>query len=256
MGKTSGLGDQLYVGGYDLSGDVGAINSIGGGPALLDVTAINKDGHERIGGVRSGQIDFSTWFDPETIAGGGSIDGSHTALKGLPTADVQVMYGRGSTLGNPGAAMIAKQVNYDGNRGNDASFPLNVQALSNGYGLEWGTLHTAGKRTDTGATAGTGVDGTAGTNYGLQAYLQVFSFDGVDATIKLQESSDNGTDPWADVTGGGFTAVTTAPGTQRIATATNLAVERYLRVTTTTVGGITSLVFAVVVVRNLAVPVF
>jgi hypothetical protein len=57
------------------------------------------------------------------------------------------------------------------------------------------------------------------------------------------------------VTGGGFTQVTAAPFSQRIATATNLAVERYLRATTTTSGGFSEMTFAVLVCRNPLTPV-
>jgi hypothetical protein len=89
--------------------------------------------------------------------------------------------------------------------------------------------------------------------FGLQAYLQVFSFTGTDATVKLQSSRDNGLlDAWVDVTGGGFTQVTSGPTTQRIATSATLPVERYLRAVTTTSAGFTSLVFNVVVNRNVS----
>ncbi|MEU4804311.1 hypothetical protein [Actinosynnema sp. NPDC023587] len=99
------------------------------------------------------------------------------------------------------------------------------------------------------------VNGTASlsnrTVHGLQAYLHVVAFTGADATIKLQESSDNGaTDTWTDVVGGAFTAVTTGPQAQRIQTARGLTVERYLRVVSTTSGGFTSLVFVVAAVKN------
>ena len=41
MSKGTGLGDQLFVGGYDLSGDIGSVDSISGGPDPLEVTAAN-----------------------------------------------------------------------------------------------------------------------------------------------------------------------------------------------------------------------
>lgn len=250
MAKTAGMGDNCYIGGYDLSGDVGSLSRIGGGPAALEVTAINASAFERLGGVRDGGLEFSSWFNA-------TAGQAHPVLSALPTANVIGTYFRGTAIGNPAASMVAKQINYDGTRGTDGSFSFSVSMLPNGYGLEWGDQLTAGKRTDTGATAGTAFDsGAATTNFGLQAYLQVFSFVGTDVTIKLQESSDNAGDAYADVTGGGFTQVTAGPTTQRIATATNLAVERYLKVTTVTTGGFTSCVFAVQVTRNLAAPTF
>lgn len=261
MAKTSGLGDNLYVGGYDLSGDIGSLQSIHGGPAALDVTPISKSGYQRIGGPRDGGIDFNSFFNPDSVAGGDSTDQEHVVLSALPTGDVHYMYCRGTTLGGAAACLVGKQLNYDPTRGADGAFTFAVSNPADGYGLEWGELHTAGIRADTGATNGTGVDApdSAASAFGLQAYLQVFSITGTDATIKLQESSDNGsTDAWADVVGGGFTTLSSSSShtTERIATAVDLAVERYLRIVTTTSAGFTALSFAVAVVRNLSTPEF
>lgn len=147
-GKESGLGDNLYVGGYDLSGDTGSLGNIGGGPAALELTGIDKSAFERVGGSRDGRIEWSSWFN--TL-------GAHPVLSALPTADVHVMYCRGTTLGCPAACLVSKLPDYPGQRGNDGSFTFGLSAQANGYGLEWGQLLTAGLRTDTAAANGTGV---------------------------------------------------------------------------------------------------
>lgn len=239
--KSSGLGDNFYLHGYDLSGDIGSI-STSGGPALLDVTGIDKSAYERIGGLRTGGMSWQAWFNP-------AANQAHDRLENLPTTDVHCAYFRGTTLGNPAACMVAKQLNYDGTRAADGAFTFAVEAQSNAYGLEWGKAMTAGKRTDTAATNGSSVDfGTGSTTFGLQAYLQVFAFTGTSVTVSLEESADNGAvDPWTAVTGGSFTAATGITA-ERIATASNQTVERYLRVVTT--GVFTNAVFAVVVNRN------
>lgn len=245
MTKTSGLGDNLYLTGFDASGDTNSLGRIGGGPAPWPVTGIDKSAFERIGLNRDGALEWVSYFNP-------ALDQAHDRLSALPTSDVIGTYCRGTALGSPAAGIVAKQINYDGTRGQDGSFTFAVSAQGNGFGLNWGTQVTAGKRTDTGATSGTGVDfGTGSTSFGLQAFLHVFEFTGTDVTIKLQESSDNGAgDAWADVTGGAFTAVTAGPTAERIATSNVQTVERYLRVVTTTSGGFTSLTFAVMVARN------
>jgi hypothetical protein len=245
VAKESGLGDNAYVGGYDLSTNVMALGRIGGGPQVLDATDITMSGNARMGGLRDGAIEFTAFFDDESGM-------AHPVLSALPTADALVTYCRGTTLGNPAACCIGKQIGYDGNLGNDGSLPLSVSVQSNGYGVEWGRLATAGKRTDTGATNGSSIDqGTGSTNFGLQAYLQVLSFTGTDVTITIEESSDDGAgDAFAAVTGGAFTQVTSAPTTERIYTARDLTVERYLRVATSTSGGFSEITFAVVIVRN------
>lgn len=248
--KQSGLGDQLYIDGYDLSGDVGSIDDIGGGPDELMVTGIDKSAKERIGGQRDGRVSMMTYFNPGS-------NQEHARLKGLPTTDVQIAYCRGSAIGNQGASMVAKQTNYDLTRGDDGALSFKVDALANTYGLEWGEQLTAGKSTLGVAGALTSVDygaGIATTNFGLQAYLQVFAFTGTSATVAVQSSTDNAVgDAFANVTGAAFTAAT-AIGVQRIATANNAAVERYLRVNVT--GTFSNLVFNVIVCRNLTLTAF
>lgn len=245
MAKQSGLGDGFWYAGYDVSGDINSLGRIGGGPAALDLTDITQSAFDRDGGTRDGSLEWTSYFNPAT-------DRAHDRFSALPTADQVATYLRGTSLGSPAACLVGKQVNYDGGRANDGGFLFNLQAVANGFGLEWGRQLTAGKRTDTGAANGTGVDysGAAGT-FGLQAWLHVFSFTGTDATVKIQQSSDNGAgDAFADVTGGGFTQVTSGPTSERIQTARDQAVERYLRVVTTTSGGFSSLVFGVVVTVN------
>lgn len=244
MSKGSGLGDRYLVGGYDLSGDTSDFKRIAGGPMALEDTGIDKSAPERIGGVRDGGIDWTSYFNK-------AADQAHLRLSPLPRTDTIVTYLRGTVLGNAAAALNAKQVNYDGKRDKGGMLTFDVSSVANGYGLEWCKQVTAGLRTDTSATNGTGVDfGTGSTTFGLQAYVQVTVFDGTDVTIKLQESSDNGAgDAFADVTGGSFGALT-AVGAARIETARGQTVERYLRAVTTTSGGFNSVTFSVVVARN------
>ncbi|MFI9235768.1 hypothetical protein [Streptomyces sp. NPDC053079] len=248
MAKQSGLGDNLYVAGYDLSGDIGSLGGISGGPAALEVTAIDKSAFERIGGLRDGKLEYTAFFNKAT-------DRAHLRLSTLPTTDVITSYFRGTALGGASANIVAKQLNYDGTRGNDGAFTFAVEAQANGYGIQWGKSLTAGKRTDTTATNGSSVDfGTGSTAFGLQAFLHVFAFTGTSVTVKLQESSDDGSgDAWADVTGGAFTAATGVTS-ERIATSASQTVERYLRVVTT--GTFSNAVFAVSVIRNDTATVF
>jgi hypothetical protein len=61
--KTSGLGDNFYVGGYDLSGDIASVDTISGAIALLDVTTLTQKGHSRLYGQRDGQISATSFFE-------------------------------------------------------------------------------------------------------------------------------------------------------------------------------------------------
>lgn len=69
MSKQSGLGDNFYCGGYDLSGDIASVDKISGGPALLDVTPINVSANVRIGGRRDGDLQFTSFFEYSGPAG-------------------------------------------------------------------------------------------------------------------------------------------------------------------------------------------
>lgn len=91
---------------------------------------------------------------------------------------------------------------------------------------------------------------TVSTAFGAQAYLQVMAFTGTDATVVIQDSADNST--FTNIASASFTQITGgAPLTQRIALTNTATVRRYLRVTTTTVGGFSNLQFVVAMNRNL-----
>lgn len=239
MAKQTGLGDNFYVGGNDLSGDTNSLGKISGSVALIDVTAINESAYERLGGLRDGGIDFVTYYNPT---------GAHPLLSSLPTADVVCTYARGTTLGNPAASIVAKQIDYNGTRSNAGDYTFAVATQANAFGLEWGVQVTAGLRTDVAATNGAGVDFTAATSFGFQAYLQVTGFTGTDVTVKLQDSADNIT--FADLAGGGFTQIVATAQSQRIAVGGTATVRRYVRASTVTTGGFTSATFSVVLVKN------
>jgi len=246
MAKTTGLGDNFYVDGYDLSGDTNSLGRIGGGPALMEMQGIDASSIERFGALKDGSIEWVSYFNPDALH-------SHVALSSLPLTNRIVTYFRGTAIGNAACGLMAKQVNYDPTRAADGGLTVAVQAqASNAAPLEWGEMLTAGKRTDTTATAGTMFDSgvAGGTDFGLSLYLQVFSVAGTSVTVKVQESSDNGADAYADVTGGTFAAATPAasPQSQHLFTATDLHVERYLKVTTSDT--FTSAVFAVLAVRH------
>ena len=236
MAKSSGLGAQLFVGGVDLSGDTGAVDRIACPTAHLDITAINASGHERIFGQYDGALEFTSFFNDAAAQ-------EHATLKAKASgADVNMAYFQGSSIGNMAAFLTAKQVNYDGTRGQDGSFTFKVQGLANNYGLDYGEMLTAGKRTDSSATNGTSHNYGAATANGLVAHLHVFAFTGTSVTVKIQQSSDNGSgDAFADLIT--FTAATGVTSERKVTASLTTAVEQYLRVVTT--GTFSSAVFAV-----------
>lgn len=255
MAKQSGLGDRVYIDGYDIAGDVQTY-TIQGGFAVIDMTGIDKYAFERKGGKRSGSISAVTYLNPGDLAFASPLvdTGSHELLRAMSVSDRVVSLFRGQSA--DAASLVALQGSYDPTLAADGALTIAVGAQSNAYGLDWGDTLTAqtgnGKSTVTGAGAITSRDFTSATAFGAQAYLHVFNFVGTDATVSIQSSSDNGAgDAFSNVTGLVFDAITTGPQAQRKQTTRTLAIERYLRVNVATTGGFTSLTFAVMVNKNL-----
>ena len=236
--KSSGLGDRLYVGGFDLSGNIGSIQRVGGGPMALDLTDITQSGYGRAGGLRTGAIDFTAWFDPAAAR-------AHARFSTLPRTDVIATYGRGNALGAPSASCNGMQIGYDGTRAADGSLSFAVSIQSDGFGIEWGRQLTAGLRTDTTATNGASLDNGASSAFGGQFYLHLVAFTGTSVVVKIQDSADNAT--FADLTSAAFTSAAGVTS-ERIAIANNATVRRYLRVVTT--GTFTNASFIVNGIRN------
>ncbi len=246
MAKTTGMGANLYVSGNDLSGDVGAVNTLTMSRGVTPVTGIDKSAVERLHTHRDGEISFQAWFND-------AAGQAHPVLSSLPTADRIVSYWhRATAVGDPAAGMVAKQIGYDPNRGQDGSLTIDTQALANGSGLDWGVSLTPGIRTDGGAVNGAVHDygATIGqTLFGMQAFLHVFAFTGTDATVTIEDSASD----FAAATLASFTEVATLGGSntsERISTSRSGTVDRFVRVITTTSGGFSDLQFAVLLVKN------
>lgn len=247
MAKSSGLGDGLILNGYDLSGDVGAVQRIASPKPTLDVTGLNSSAHERIQGPGDGGIDFNAFFNDATGQ-------EHLALK-AKTDPAYVMYLNGSTLANPCAMLVALQTNYDWSRGNDGSLVGSIQTLSKGHvagtitnvGLEWGKQVTAGKITHASATSSTG-DVTTQSTAGAAAQLQISSIGSGTPTFLIEDSSDttNGIDGvWATLIT--FTINTANTGERLTVSGT---VDKGLRARTT--GTFTNAVFVMGLRRGTA----
>jgi hypothetical protein len=241
MAKGTGLGARLYVGGYDISGDTQALDTVSGSAAMLDTTDITQSAHSRLPGLRDGTMGFTVYFDKT---------GAHVPLSSLPTSDtIMTFLAPPVALGCAGACLNAKQVNYDPTRSAAGDLTLKTQGQANGYGLEWGVSLTPGLRTDSSATAagsGNSVDTAASASYGGQAYLQVTAFSGTSVTVSIWDSADNSA--FTAVTSFAFTAVTAAPAAQRIAISNTSTIRRYVAVATA--GTFSNAVFSVVLNKN------
>lgn len=245
MGKTTGMGDRLLIDGVDISGDTNSV-TIMSPVATLDATDITMSNKARLLGLGDGDIEWVSFFNP-------ALGAVHPTLDTLPTTDRIVTYLNQQAIGNAGASMVAKQLNYDPTRAADGAFTFKVHTQANDQGgLEWGDQLTAGISTIT--TAGTlaSVDygATIGTTaFGAQAFLQVTAVTGTSGTVAVQHSNDDGAvDPYANVTGLVFNAASAA-GAQRAETGRTASIKRYLRASVT--GTFTSFSYVLVVTKNL-----
>jgi len=225
MAKKSGLGQQIFVHGYDLSGDVATIDNAGSPRNLLDITAINAPANERLVGLSDGNISVSSWFNDST-------EQEHDALSGLVTTDRIVTWAFGATRGDVAACLVAKQLNYDASRGTDGSLSFSVDTQADGISLDWCNTLTTGKETHSSAGSSTSRDDGAGTTAGMVAYLEITDCDSGTPTVTIQESSDNGSsDAWVNVLSFSAVGYASAPTAERVTSSGT--VERYLRITTT-----------------------
>ena len=187
MPKISGLGQKLYIGGSDLSGDAGAIDSAGSATNLLTVTSIDRLAVERIYGIRDGQLSFTTFFNDAANA-------EHDALKGLVTSDVLALWLMSGTRGDACAALSAKQINYDATRDADGglTFKVDMQAAAATF-LEYGVILVAKTVTHTSATDEGSHNQGGASSSGAVGFLQHFADTSPSGTIEydLEDSSDN-----------------------------------------------------------------
>lgn len=240
MAKQTGIVSNLYVDDANLSGDVGAVDTIAMSRAQLDVTGIDKDHRERLPGIGDANISFTSFFNTA---------GAHGELAGMGTAAKVVTVALGTAIGYTAASIVGAEMTHNTTRGEDGSLvaQTNFTAHIDGAGIEWGELHTAGGReTFTAAGSAATLDGLAATTTGAAAYLHLFSIGSGTATFKVQDSADDLS--FTDVTGLAFTAAS-AGTAQRVATAGTATLRRYTKVVAT--GTFGTAVVAVNLIRGL-----
>lgn len=221
MAKISGLGQRLLVRGYDLSGDIAAITKASRRRALKEMPGIDVRAQERRYLIGDGELSVNVYFDPDPGR-------AHEVYGGLPDSDVLMTWLLGTAAGDPAASLIAKQVSYDWQRGDDGALLGSVQGLATaGQPLEWGRSLTGGVQTFGAAGNGATVDDSAATAKGGWAVLHLVSIGSGAVSVAVQDSAD-GT-MWATI--GSFTANLNARTSERITISGTI--RRYVRVVTT-----------------------
>jgi hypothetical protein len=243
MTKETGLGAHFYIEGVDISGDIGAMNSIMVSAAEDNVTPIVSQAVERLALIELGEISFMSFFSTDV-----SATTAHDLFTAADHADIkQALYFHRPTLGAPVAAVIGRRFHYNLVRNADGSIrgDSSIKSSTGARGLEWGNALTAGKVTSTADELLAGLDNTASSAGDLSAYLQVFALSGatnVDVTIWASDD-DGSVDPYAEI--GTFTLVSAAPAAEQIVIAG--PIKRWLAVDLK--GTYTTVTLAVAAVR-------
>jgi len=223
MAKKAGLGHRLYVGGSNLSGDVGSIDNASSPRGIVDDTGINSSAMERLLTHQDGDLSWSGHFND-------SAGQQHAILSALPRTDQIVSWLLGTTVGDASANLTAKQLNYDLSRPADGSLSHTVQTLGDGApGMEWMTLLTAGELQQTSAGSAASRDDAASSSAGAAAVLQMNLIAGTSVTVVIEDSTNNSS--WSTL----ISFTTVSDGSEPTAERKTVSgtVNRYLRVTTT-----------------------
>jgi len=237
MAKQSGLGNNFYVGGYDLSGDTASLNIAASARSTFEVTGVNQSAMDRVLGLSTGVISFESHFNDAALQ-------EHVALSALPTTDRVAIYSVGETLNDTAAGLVCKQLNYDWTRGNDGSLSLACELQgSAGSPIEWGNILTTGVQTVSSAASTTSIDQSASSSQGARAYIMNFTLSSGSPTVKIEDSPNDSS--WSDLIT--FSTSSAASAERKTVTGT---INRYVRCTLT--GTFSNLAFAVVLVRGTA----
>jgi len=225
MAKTTGLGERLFLNEFDLSGDVGALGTIGTSQGQQELPSLRDAAQRRLGLLKDASLAYTAYFDA-------AAGGSHPVLSTLPQSAL-VSWFTGTAAGDQTGSMIANATEYTPTRGADGSLVAAIAAQANATGMEWGVAGTTGDQTFASAAAGTYVDdyvpvfpGLAlPSTLGLIAYLHVISIGSGTATVHVQDSTANVT--YTDISGGVFTGAS-GPTSQRLVIPGNI--NRYLKI--------------------------
>ena len=223
MAKSSGVAGGFYVGGYDLSGDVGAVDNLSSPRATQDVTGIGQSAMDRLLMPGSGEIAFKSFFNDAALQ-------EHVILGALPTTDTQVVYAKGQAIGDVCAMLVAKQIDYNPSRNSDGSLEFTITASStSGVPLEWGVMLSAADDTHGSAGSSSSLDSGASSSAGAAAYLQVIDINSGTPTFKIEDSTNDSS--WSDLVSFSAVANGNEPAFER--KTVSGTVNRYLRVTST-----------------------
>ena len=231
-GKTTGvLFDE-----FDLSTYLNQVSMVKE-TQVVDITTFTSNDKIYLAGQGAGSVSMNGLWDPTAVSG------SDVVLDAAVGTDAIITVGIGgiTTFGNPCIMMQALDAGYQQRSTVNDAVRITVNATANGG------IRAAGKilhalEAETTTENGASVNNGASSAFGGVGHLHVTAFSGTNATVKIQDSPDDGA--WADLIT--FASVT-GVGAQRL-TDTG-TVDQYLRYAIT-VDNFTSMTLLVAFARN------
>ena len=219
-GKNSGV----LFGAFDLTSYFNSF-SFSKETSAISTTMFGDDNESYISGIDTASLDLSGLFDGGTDANDEELANAFSVSTSTPLSIFQ----NGTTAGQPCVLLDSKIQNYT----IDSSVSEAVGVSSNFTGNNFGRGLSLYALTNTSATANTtAVDFGSSTSFGGQAFLHCTAHSSANIAVKLQSSADNAS--FADVTAGGFTAIT---GTTSERIAPTGTINRYVRLVITVTSG-------------------
>ena len=224
MAFIAGKNSDVLFGAFDLTSYFNSF-SFSKETNAISTTMFGDDNESYISGIDTASLDLTGLFDGGTDAN----DEELTNAFGVTTSTPLSIFQNGTTAGQPCVLLDSKIQNYT----IDSSVSEAVGISSNFTGNDFGRGLSLYALTNTSATANTtAVDFGSSTTFGGQAFLHCTAHSSANIAVKLQSSADNAS--FADVTAGGFTAIT---GTTSERIAPTGTINRYVRLVITVTSG-------------------
>lgn len=221
-GKNSGV----LFGAFDLTSYFNSF-SFSRETNAISTTMFGDSNESYIAGIETANLDLSGLFDGGTDA----VDEELANAFSVTTATPLTVFQNGTTAGEPCVVLNSKIQNYT----IDSSVSDAVAVSSSFIGDNFGRGLSLYALTNTSATANTtAVDFGSSTSFGGQAFLHCTAHSSADIDVKIQSSADNSS--FADVSGMSFTNIS-GTTSERIASANNITVNRYVRLAITVNSG-------------------
>jgi hypothetical protein len=230
MAFAAGNQTRVYCNGYDLSAYLSQVGLPGEAEAY-DVTTFTKTSHVYIGGLTTGRLSGSGFFDADdTSAATKKVDDILAAALGASTETVWTVCVPADVVGNRARVLGSVDTKYEVSSPYNGAVAVAVEAASS-YGMYGAVILKALGSTAAATVNGTGVDNAVSTANGGVAALQVTVQAATSVVTKVQHSSDNST--YADLIT--FATTTAAPAAEvKEVTGT---VNRYTRSQVAATGG-------------------